>query len=87
MKFLLAIVLTAACAAPPAYVNVAHVRDNIGDVISHDSSNRRTITSMGHTTNATATVFTRSDAGSRHEESWVHNSNGWTLANTKDAMR
>jgi hypothetical protein len=87
MKSLLAIVLTAACAAPPAYVNVAHVRDNIGDVIAHDSSNHRTIVSMGHTTNDAATVFTKSDDGTRHEESWVHGTNGWTQAAPNGAMR
>ncbi len=85
MKFLLAIVL-AACAAPQTHVNVAHVRDDIGDVIAHDNSNPRSILSMGHTTNDAAIVFTKgSDA--RHEESWVHSARGWTLANTKDAMR
>lgn len=85
MKFLLAIVL-ASCAAPQTHVNVAHVRDDINDVIAHDNSNPRSIVSMGHTTNDSATVFTQSGA-SRHEESWVHSASGWTLANTKDAMR
>jgi|HubBroStandDraft_6_1064221.scaffolds.fasta_scaffold192498_3 hypothetical protein len=85
MKFLLAIVL-AACAAPQTHVNVAHVRDDIGDVIAHDNSNPRSIVSMGHTTNDAATVFTQNGA-SRHEESWVHSATGWTLANTKDSMR
>ena len=87
MKSLLAIVFAAACAAPPAYVNVAHVRDNIGDVIAHDGANHRSIVSMGHTTNDAATVFTKNDEGARHEESWVHGANGWSMASTKDAMR
>ena len=85
MKFLLAIVL-AACAAPQTHVNVAHVRDDISGVIASDSANPRTIVSMGHTTNNAAIVFTQSGA-SRHEESWVHGARGWTLANTKGAMR
>jgi hypothetical protein len=85
MKFLLAIVL-AGCAAPQTHVNVAHVRDDIGDVIAHDNSNPRSIVSMGHTTVEAAIVYTQSGA-SRHEESWVHGASGWTLANTKDAMR
>jgi len=79
MKFLLAIVLMAACAAPQTHVNVAKVRDDIGDVIAHDSANPRSIVSMGHTTDDSATVYTQSGS-TRHTESWVHNANGWTMA-------
>jgi hypothetical protein len=87
MKFLLAIVLAAACAAPQTnHVNVANVRDDISDVIAHDNNNPRTIVSMGHTTNDAATVYTKT-GDTHHEESWVHQANGWTLATTKDAMR
>jgi hypothetical protein len=89
MKFLLAIVLAAACAAPQTnHVNVAIVRDDIKDVIAHDSSNPRTIISMGHTTNDAATVYTQGTDGNRHEESWVHSAQGWALANGgNNAMR
>jgi hypothetical protein len=89
MKFLLAIVLAAACAAPQTnHVNVAIVRDDIKDVIAHDQSNPRTIVSMGHTTNDAATVYTKSPDGNQREENWVHNSQGWTLANGgNNAMR
>jgi hypothetical protein len=86
MRFLLAIVLMAACAAPQTnHVNVAQVRDDIKDVIAHDTTNPRTIVSMGHTTADSATVYTLG-GGARHEENWVHGPNGWTLANSKNAM-
>ncbi|HEY1548053.1 MAG TPA: hypothetical protein VGG28_09535 [Kofleriaceae bacterium] len=89
MKFLLAIALAAGCAAPQTnHVNVAVVRDGISDVIQHDSSNPRTIVSMGHTTNNTATVYTKSADGNQREESWVHSAQGWTLATGgNNAMR
>ena len=90
MKFLLAIALAAAgCAAPQTnHVNVAVVHDDIKDAIAHDSSNPRTIISMGHTTNDAATVYTKSADGTRHEENWVHGAQGWTLAGSNNnAMR
>lgn len=83
MKFLFAIVLAAACAAPQTHVNVARVRDDIGDVIAHDSSNPRSIVSMGHTTSDAATVYTK-NGSARHVENWVHNASGWSMADTKD---
>ncbi len=87
MKFLLAIALVAGCAAPQTnHVNVAVVRDDIKDVIAHDSSNPRTIVSIGHTTNDSATVYTKGADGN-HEENWVHNAQGWTLAGSNNAMR
>ena len=43
---------------------------------------------MGHTTNDSATVYTQTRDGNRHEESWVHSANGWSLANGgNNAMR
>ncbi len=89
MKFLLAIALAAGCAAPQTnHVNVAmRCRDDIKDVIAHDSSNPRTIVSMGHTTNDAATVYTKSADGNQRQESWVHSAQGWTLAGGNNAMR
>ena len=89
MKFLLALALAAGCAAPQTnHVNVAIVRDDIKAQIAHDDANPRTIISMGHTTNDSATVYTQTRDGNRHEESWVHSANGWSLANGgNNAMR
>lgn len=85
MKFLSALLFTTlvACAGQSQYVNVAAVRDNINDVIKHDQQNPRQITSMGHTTNDSAVVYTKT-GDMRHEESWVRSDHGWTLASTKD---
>jgi hypothetical protein len=87
---LLGLLFTIGCATTnPKFVNVAAVRNNINDTISHDAAGGQTtsryIVSMGHTTNDLAVVYTQTSKTSpRREETWVKGSAGWQLKEAKD---
>src|SRR5689334_15819112 len=86
-NFLLAILLSvSACAttttsssATAAHpTNVAHVRQAIWSAMQTQSP-ERTISAMGKTTEVRAVVYTKTKAGARQEETWVHDTTGWKL--------
>lgn len=87
MKFLLlGLVFSTACAgSQPTYVNVAAVRHDISGTIARDNASKRTIVSMGHTTNDSAVVFTQtSNAAPKREETWVRDGGTWKMKEAKD---
>lgn len=85
-NFLFAILLSvsaAACAtnstgAAAHPTNVAHVRLAIWSAMQTQSP-ERTISAMGKTTDVRAVVYTKSATGTRQEETWVRDTNGWKL--------
>ena len=86
MKFLLlGLIFASACAgSQPKYVNVAAVRHEINDSISHDAAQRR-IVSMGHTTTDSAVIFTQTSADApKREEMWVRDGGAWKMKEAKD---
>ena len=77
--FALSITVAAACAPAtrPGTVNVASVRSDISDSI-HDTTNDRTIMSMGKVTDQKAVVYTTSKDGmTKQEEVWVRDGDSW----------
>lgn len=58
--------------------NVAHVRQQIWAAMQAQSP-ERTISAMGKTTDVRAVVYTKSATGTRQEETWVRDANGWKL--------
>ena len=77
--FALSITVAAACAPAtrPGTVNVASVRSDINDSI-HDTTNDRTIHSMGKVTEDKAIVYTTSkDGTTKQEEVWVRDGETW----------
>ena len=58
--------------------NVAHVRQQIWATMQTQSP-ERTISAMGKTTDVRAVVYTKSATGTRQEETWVRDTNGWKL--------
>jgi len=81
---LLGLVFTVACAANQKFVNVAAVRTDINQTIAKDGSSHRYIVSMGHTTDASAVVYTQTAKDSpRSEETWEKGAGGWTLKDSK----
>ncbi|MFT3694976.1 MAG: hypothetical protein QM831_17635 [Kofleriaceae bacterium] len=90
MKFLAALLFVGACAgSQPHYTNVAAVRHEISDQIDHDassgSSTKRSIVSMGHTTNDSAVIFTQTAKDSpKREETWVNAGGQWKMKESKD---
>ncbi len=87
MKFLLlGLVFASACAgSQPKYVNVAAIRHDIGESISHDSTSQRKIVAMGHTTNDSAVIFTQtSTEAPKREETWVRDGSAWKMKEAKD---
>jgi hypothetical protein len=82
--FMLAFILaTSACATTGNTganhpTNVAHVRLAIWEQMQTQAP-QRTITAMGKTTDERAVVYTKSNTGSRQEETWVKDGSGWRL--------
>ena len=87
---LIGLLFTAGCATTSTkFVNVASVRTNINETITHDADGGKTtsryIVSMGHTTNDVAVVYTQTSKSSpRREETWVRDSLGWKMKEAKD---
>lgn len=82
-SFLLALVLSSACATTSANrpIDVAAVRNEINGTIRAESGDR-SIHSMGRVTNDRAVVFTTSTAGAKQEETWVKAGGRWKLETT-----
>jgi hypothetical protein len=87
MRFLLSILLlSSACAStigggPPTSsgrVNVASARHEINETIQQ-TTNDRSVTSMGKVTAVTAVVYTTTRTGTRQEEAWTKASGSWKL--------
>lgn len=87
MRFLLSILLlSSACASTvgggPATssgrVNVASARHEINETIQQ-TTNDRSVSSMGKVTADTAIVYTTSRTGTRQEEAWTKASGNWKL--------
>jgi len=81
--FFAAALFVAACATtntgPNHPVNVAAVRQEINGAI-RSQQNDRSVTSMGHTEQAKAVVYTTNKAtGERQEETWVKGADGWKM--------
>ena len=82
--FLAFFLATAACATTTtgttahSTTNVAHVRQAIWASMQ-TSQPSRTITAMGKTTDERAIVYTKSNSGTRQEETWVKDTSGWRL--------
>jgi hypothetical protein len=85
--------LSACAPAPtgPRPVDVAAVRREIRDEMSHDWTaqgrfhGERKIVSMGHVTDASAVVYT-DDGGKRYAETWVRAGGGaWQLKDVQPA--
>ncbi|MDB4959587.1 MAG: hypothetical protein JWO36_7156 [Myxococcales bacterium] len=71
----------APAAQGPRPVNVAFIRHDIQLALPEG----RVVTSMGHTTEQSAMVFTAERAGgSRHEETWMRTGDGWKLQSSRD---
>jgi hypothetical protein len=81
LNLLLALSLFACAPAAhgPRPVNVAVIRNDIQHVLPEG----RTVTSMGHTTEDFAVVYT-TDGASRREENWVRQPAGWKLQSSSD---
>ena len=79
-SFLLALVLSSACATTSANrpINVAAVRNEINGTIRAQSGDR-SIHSMGRVTRERAVVFTTSTSGVKQEETWVKDGTRWKL--------
>lgn len=88
MKFLLlGIIFAGACAgSQPHYVNVAAVRHDISETIAKDPQ-KRTIVSMGHTTNDSAVIYTQSADAPKREETWVRDNGEWKMKEAKDLAK
>lgn len=89
MKFLALLFVGACAGSQPHYTNVAAVRHEISDQIDHDASSgsatKRSIVSMGHTTNDEAVIFTQTAKDSpKREETWVHDGDQWKMKESKD---
>jgi len=82
----LAFVASACATTGSQAVNVAHVRRDIGAVMSTHSEHR-TITAMGHATVDTAVVFTTADDGSRRQEQWRRVSGNWVRVDAEPLAR
>lgn len=79
----ISLVLLAGCATTGAGVkhpvNVAAVRSEINGTI-RSQGNDRSIYSMGHADEQTATVYTTNTAtGAKQEETWIKDGSNWKL--------
>jgi hypothetical protein len=84
--FLSLLLLSSACASTigggpttsSGRVNVASARHEINESIQQ-TTNDRSVTSMGKVTAESAIVYTTSRTGARQEESWTKVSGSWKL--------